>query len=284
MATLDITCLRSLVSVASFGGVRRAAEALHLSQAGVSGHLRRLEAELGFPVVTRQGRNIAFTSRGEDVLREAYRLLGEHDDALHRLLGPASGELLVVSTEHATEALLRAVARVLARDHPDRAVRFRFHRSARVREFVHDHSADVALGIGDLGHGTRHLTDLPLTWVGPADRAPDTGALVTFTAPCTVRDHILASEAAAGGSLVRECADLVGLLSAVKATGGVTALPQARPSEPGLLAIDSLPPLPSIPLTLITSNRLAPRTRDGVIAALLSATRRDGSPGATADR
>ncbi|MBV1946644.1 LysR family transcriptional regulator [Streptomyces sp. BV129] len=268
MATLDITCLRSLVSVASFGGVRRAAEALHLSQAAVSGHLRRLESELGFPVVKRQGRNIAFTSRGEDVLREAHRLLGEHDDALHRLLGPRSGELLVVSTEHATEALLRAVARVLARDHPARAVRFRFHRSARVREFVHDHSADVALGIGDLGHGTHRVADLPLTWVGPTDRAPDTGALVTFTAPCTVRDHILASEAATGGSLVRECADLVSLLSAVKTTGGITALPQARLREPGLTRIGSLPPLPAIPLTLVTSDRLGARTRDGIIGAL----------------
>ncbi|MEV0278765.1 LysR family transcriptional regulator [Streptomyces sp. NPDC050610] len=268
MATLDITCLRSLVTVASFGGVRRAADALHLSQAAVSGHLRRLESELGFPVVTRQGRSIAFTSRGEDLLREAYRLLGEHDAALSRLLGPDAGDLVVVSTDHATEPLLRAVARVLARDHPDRPIRFRFHRSARVRESVHDRSADVALGIGDLGHGTRHIADIPLTWVGPADRAPETGKLIAFTAPCAIRERILASEAASGRRLARECADLISLLAAVRTTGGITALPQTRDRETGLRRLAALPPLPAVPLSLVTSRRLAARTRDDIASAL----------------
>ncbi|MEU7044763.1 LysR family transcriptional regulator [Streptomyces varsoviensis] len=275
MATLDITRLRSLVTVASLGGVRRAADALHLSQAAVSGHLRRLEAELGFPVVTRQGRGIAFTTRGEDVLREAHRLLGEHDDALNRLLGPHTADLVVVSTEHATEPLLRAVARVLARDYPDRSVRFRFHRTARVRESVHDRSADVALGIGDLGHGSRHIADLPLTWLGPADRAPDTGKLIAFTAPCVIRERVLASEAAAGRALARECVDLVGLLSAVRTTGGITALPRTPDREPGLRPLVGLPPLPTIPLTLATSRRLAPATRHAIGSALRDTGRDD---------
>jgi DNA-binding transcriptional LysR family regulator len=278
VATLSITCLRSLVTVASLGGVRRAAGALHLSQAAVSGHLRRLEAELGFPLVTRQGRAIAFTARGEDVLREAYRLLGEHDDALHRLLGPDTGELVVVSTEYATEPLLSAVARVLSRDHPDRPVRFRFHRSARVREFVHDHAADVALGIGDLGHGTRHITDLPLVWVGPADRPPHTDRLIAFTAPCAVRERILASEVAAGRRLARECIDLTSLLAAVRTTGGVTALPGTRDREPGLRRIGTLPPLPAIPLSLVTSRRLAPGTRTDIVAALREHDRDRSAP------
>lgn len=268
MVTLDITCLRSLVAVASFGGVRRAAGALNLSQAAVSGHLRRLESQLGFPVVTRQGRNIAFTSRGEDLLREAYRLLGEHDDALRRLLGPDDADLVVVSTEHVTEPLLRAVAQVLSRDHPDRAIRFRFHRSARVREFVHDHTADVALGIGDLGPGTRHIADLPLIWFGPADREPQTDKLITFTAPCVIRERILASPPAAGGRPARECIDLVSLLAAVRTTGGVTALPRIRRQEAGLRRVSDLPPLPAIALTMVTGRRLTARTRDDIASAL----------------
>lgn len=272
MTTLDITCLRSLVAVASFGGVRRAADTMHLSQPAVSGHLRRLEAELGFPVVVRQGRGIAFTSRGEDVLREAYRLLGEHDDAVGRLVGPGDGDLVVVSTEHATEPLLRAVAGVLAAEHPDRSVRFRFHRSARVREFVHDGSADVALGIGDLGHGTRHVADLPLRWVGPAGREPATGSIVAFTAPCAIRERILASAtgAAAGGRVARECVDLVSLLAAVRTTGGITALPRAggAPREHGLREVAALAALPPVPLTVALGGRLPPATREAVASAL----------------
>jgi len=181
---------------------------------------------------------------------------------------PGTGDLVVVPTEHATEPLLRAVVRVLSRDYPDRPIRFRFHRSARVREFVHDHSADVALGIGDLGHGTRHIADLPLPWVGPADRAPETGRLIAFTAPCAIRERILASEAVAGRHLAREYIDLVSLLAAVRTTGGITTLPQARDREPGLRRIGTLPPLPAIPLSLVTSHRLTARIRDDIASAL----------------
>ncbi|OYO04210.1 hypothetical protein CGZ97_12700 [Enemella evansiae] len=54
ICTLDPDALRAVVAVASFGGVRRAAQALGLSQPAVAGQLRRLEQELGFPIVARQ--------------------------------------------------------------------------------------------------------------------------------------------------------------------------------------------------------------------------------------
>lgn len=204
MRTLDITWLRSVVAVASFGGVRRAADALHVSQPTVSGHPRALESELGFAVVSRRGRSIAFTSRGEDVLREAHRVVGAHDDAIARLVGPDTDDLVIASTQHATEPMVSAVARVLAEHYPRHSVRCRFHRTDRVREFVHDHSADVAIGIGDLGVGTRHVAELPLTRVSAGEHVPDPHRLVTFTPPCTVRERILASDVARTATVVRE--------------------------------------------------------------------------------
>ncbi|WP_367658009.1 hypothetical protein [Streptomyces sp. TG1A-8] len=137
-----------------------------------------------------------------------------------------------------------------------------------MRESVHDHSADVALGIGDLGHGTRHIADLPLTWVGPTDRAPETGKLIVFTAPCAIRERVLASEAASGRHPARECVDLISLLAAVRTTGGITALPRTRDREPGLRPLATLPPLPAIPLSLAISRRLAARTRDDITSAI----------------
>jgi DNA-binding transcriptional LysR family regulator len=254
--TLDITSLRSLVAVGSFAGVRRAADALHLSQAAVSGHLRRLEHELGFPIVTRQGRAIAFTARGDDVLREAHRLLDAHDAALARLAVTEVDDLVVASTEHASEIMLRVVGAELREAYPGRRVRYVFHRSARVREFVHDHAVDVAVGFGDLGAGTRSIADLPLTWVGPAHTDPRRDRLVVFARPCVIRDRILASAAVTGAVIAQECLDLAGLAAAVRSGVGVSAVPAGRELEPGIRPLDGLPTLPGVPLSVVTSARL----------------------------
>src|SRR4051812_31077703 len=72
---LDIVPLRSFVAVADRGGFQRAATYLHLSQAAVSQHARRLEAATGRRLVTRDGRRSRFTSDGEQLLGYARRIL-----------------------------------------------------------------------------------------------------------------------------------------------------------------------------------------------------------------
>lgn len=176
MTTLDITCLRTLVTVSSLAGVRRAAEVLHLSQSAVSGHLHRLEDELGFPIVFRQGRSIALTARGEDLLREAHALVQAHDAAIARLAGEHSVDLVVASTEHASEPMLQGIVTLLRQEFPHRTVRCEFHRTARLREFVHRRTAAVAVGFGDLGQGVEHVADVPLAWIGRAGVQPGSRA------------------------------------------------------------------------------------------------------------
>ena len=62
---LDVAPLRSLMAVADCGGFLRAADALHLSQAAVSQHMRRLESATGRPLVERHGRGSRFTKDGD---------------------------------------------------------------------------------------------------------------------------------------------------------------------------------------------------------------------------
>lgn len=268
MTTLDLTTLRTVVAVASFGSVRRAADALRLSQPAVSGHLRRLERDVGFPVVTRQGRSIAFTARGEDLLNEARHLLDEHDAALARLRGDDYAELVVVSTEHATEPMLAAVSAILATHHPGREIQLRFHRTERIREYVHAHRADVALGLGTLGPGTQTVTELALSWVGPTDRPPDATRLIAFTAPCLVRERILGSPVARGRDLVRECVDLTGLLAAVRELGGVTLLPRTDRPDAGVRWLDEWESPGRVPLTMTVAPRVGATSRRDLAAAL----------------
>ena len=77
---MDVDALRSLVTVASFAGVGRAAAALHLSQPTVTGHLRRLERDLGVRLVEKVGRSIAFTPAGDELARRAHRIVALHDE------------------------------------------------------------------------------------------------------------------------------------------------------------------------------------------------------------
>lgn len=266
MSTLEITPLRSLVAVAAFGGVGRAAAALHLSQPTVTAHLRRLEAELGLSLVERHGRAIAFTADGESLVRDAHRIVAVHDDAVDRITGLSSTDLLVASTDMATAAILRTAGRVLHAHHPDRRIGFRFHRTDRLREFARSHSADVVIGYGDFGsHGIR-IGDVPLAWFGGANA--DESSLVAFTAPCTLRAAMLASPDADGRTLRRECLDLMSVLSTVRAGTGITVLPDYHRGETGLRELTHLTPPEPLPLTLVPSPRVDAETAHELVRAM----------------
>jgi DNA-binding transcriptional LysR family regulator len=57
----------------------RAARACHVSQPTLSAGVRRLEAELGVPLVHRGPRFAGFTTEGERVVRWAHRILADYD-------------------------------------------------------------------------------------------------------------------------------------------------------------------------------------------------------------
>ncbi|WP_295011419.1 LysR family transcriptional regulator [uncultured Microbacterium sp.] len=266
MTSLEIAELRSLIAVAAFAGVGRAARALHLAQPTVSAHLRRLESALGVPLVERRGRSIAFTTAGESLVRDAHRIVALHDEAVDRLVGTPSDDIVVASTDMANAAVVQTVSRVLSERHPERRIRFRFHRTDSLRRFVRAHSADVVLGYGDLGTERIDIGPVPLAWFGAADGPTDTG-LVVFSPPCTLRDAILAAPASVTRPVVRECLDLSSVLATVRTGAGITALPAFHRNESRLRELD-LPAPPPLPLTMVASARIPAGTRDALAAEL----------------
>lgn len=64
----DLRLLRSFAAVAAESSVTRAAERLHLTQPTVSGQLRELEQEVGFPLFHRTTRSIKLTIHGARIL------------------------------------------------------------------------------------------------------------------------------------------------------------------------------------------------------------------------
>lgn len=91
---LDMTALRSFVSVADTGGVTRAANMLNLTQSAVSMQLKRLEESLGQTLFDRTGRTIALSSSGDQLLGYARRLIALNDEAWGQMTNAAfEGEL-----------------------------------------------------------------------------------------------------------------------------------------------------------------------------------------------
>ncbi len=91
---LDLTALRSFVTVADMGGVTRAAGFLNLTQSAVSMQIKRLEEALGLQLFLRAARRLALSPEGEMLLSYGRRMLEINDEALSRLgHGQYEGEI-----------------------------------------------------------------------------------------------------------------------------------------------------------------------------------------------
>jgi DNA-binding transcriptional LysR family regulator len=115
----EIRQLRYFVAVAERGSVSGAALDLNLSQSALSEALRKLELELGVPLLERSSRGVAPTVAGEALLAEAREVIDRFDGALDSARRAAKGQTgrLRVGFEAAGAGQLstQARARFLAR-------------------------------------------------------------------------------------------------------------------------------------------------------------------------
>ena len=77
---MNLLQLAYFQEVAKHQSITQAAKVLDLSQSALSIMMNKLETEIGYPLFTKQGRNIAITSYGEKVLYYSYILLHEMED------------------------------------------------------------------------------------------------------------------------------------------------------------------------------------------------------------
>ena len=83
---LDISALRSFVTVAELGGVTRAAERLNLTRSAVSMQLKRLETAFDQPLMQRHGRGVCLTSEGEQLLGYGRRMVKLNEETWNRMM------------------------------------------------------------------------------------------------------------------------------------------------------------------------------------------------------
>jgi DNA-binding transcriptional LysR family regulator len=119
---IDLAALSSLRAVATHGSVVSAADALGFTPSAVSQQVKRLERQVGVPLLERVGRGVVLTGHGRHLVDAGSRLLTDLEAveaALRRRAGTVSGRLRVTAFSTAVRGLVAPAVRDLREAHPD---------------------------------------------------------------------------------------------------------------------------------------------------------------------
>ena len=121
----DLGSLALFAVVAEERSFTRAAARLGLSQSALSHAMRRLEAKLGLPLLTRTTRSVAPTQAGERLLETLRPALDQIDDrlaVLTELRERPAGNIRITTSAHAARTILWPAIDRLTASYPDISV------------------------------------------------------------------------------------------------------------------------------------------------------------------
>ena len=264
--TFDLEVLRSFVTGVDMGSFARAADRLGRSTSAISAQLKKLEEQLGTPVLRKAGRGMAPTVAGESLLAYARRLLELNDEAAAAVRGvELAGSIRVGMQEDFGEHILTDVLGSFARAHPRLRIEARMARNAQLMDQLAAGRLDLVLA-WDAGatqshsQATRAIEPLPMRWIGPANGVPlaldgsgEPLPLVMLDAPCLMRTAATNALDRAGIAwrVAFTSPSLGGVWAAVAAGLGVTVRTAIGvPARLRMLDTGALPPLPAVGLSL----------------------------------
>ena len=124
---MDVRRLVLLRDLAEYQTVTAVADVHHVTASAVSQQLRALEAEVGKPLLLREGRTVRLTSAGQALARRCEDVLAALERAsaeVNELTGTIDGELAVGCFTSGFPAVAVPMAEILLARHPQ--LRFRF--------------------------------------------------------------------------------------------------------------------------------------------------------------
>ncbi|MBR9970260.1 LysR substrate-binding domain-containing protein [Magnetospirillum sulfuroxidans] len=171
--SLDLELLRTFIGIVDSGGFTRAGERLHRTQSTISQQIKRLEDQIGQPLLCRRGRRIQVTEAGEVLLGYARRMLALDDEARAMLVRRETGEIirLGISEDFAGRHLPKVLA-AFSRANPQVRLDIRADLSVKLRDDFDQGELDVALFKGDRPMaGADGVWPENVSWVGSAAEA-----------------------------------------------------------------------------------------------------------------
>jgi DNA-binding transcriptional LysR family regulator len=231
-AMLDLELLRSFVSVVDAGGFTRAGERVHRTQSTVSQQIKRLEDDVGQPLLNRSGKDVTPTEAGERLLSYARRLLALAEEARDVVGRPGTegAVRLGIPEDFAAYRLAKLLA-TFSRSRPGLRLDVRSDQSVFLRRDLERGELDLAL----LKRGASEKDAIAVWpervhWVTskthPVHAAEGSVPLIGFPAGCLYRARAIHALESAGRSwhMAYTSSGLAGIQAAVAAGLGLSIL------------------------------------------------------------
>lgn len=259
--TFDLEQLRALVAVLDAGGFTAAARATGGLQSTISMKIRRLEAEVGQPLLVRLGRGVAPTAAGQELADHARDMLRLNDQAWGSLSSNRlSGQVrLGVPDDYAAQ--LSDTIRAFRLQHPEVTLDLSCAFSVELMRQVQEGRLDLAVVTRMPSvPGGEVLRREPMLWVSaPGFRPDDDAPLPLSVYPeevCVLRTSMTEALSAAGmpWRIAYTSMSLTGQTAMVGAGLAVTALTRSMIQQAaqaiGPSSVTDLPALPAIEIAL----------------------------------
>ncbi len=251
---LDPLLLRSFVAIIDTGSFTRAGERVHLTQSTISQQMRRLEQQIGCPLLDRSGRQVVATAEGEQLLGLARRILALLAQAEEQVSEGSISLSLGVPEDFAAGAITPVLA-AFARDYPEVRLEVESGLSHHIWQRFAAGELDLALVKQVRGQGSPLASwSEPLVWVDSRDwpaKGRDPLPLVAFPSEGLYRQQMTEALDGLGRRwrIAYVSASLASLQGAVSAGIGVSLLPK-RLMPADQLALTQWPKVASVELAL----------------------------------
>jgi DNA-binding transcriptional LysR family regulator len=267
---LDLELLRSFVSVVDAGGFTRAGERVHRTQSTVSQQIKRLEEDIGQPLLNRNGKDVTPTEAGERLLSYARRLLAlaeEARDVMTRA-GNEGAVRLGVPEDFAAYRLAKLLA-AFARSHPNVRLDVRSDQSIYLKRDLERGDLDLALFKRAAGeNGGIAVWPERVHWVTskshPVHSKTGSVPLIGFPTGCLYRARAIHALESAGRAwhMSYTSSSLAGIQAAVAAGMGLSILSEMsiQADHRVLTAKDGFSPIDRTEVALVASPDASPAT------------------------
>jgi DNA-binding transcriptional LysR family regulator len=260
MQNFSTELLRTFVAIIDEGSFTAAGSRLGFTQSAVTAQIKRLEAQAGCQLLTRNTRSMAPTPQGEVMLQGAREILSLHG-SLREQLGITQGlggRLRIGISEGYLSLSLAGMLRRFKEKHPGVQVEMHVDATKVLVDQLNEELLDVVLGVHCGGDSVADsLWSESLVW-GYCDTAPLPPAgplpMIFQPEPCPYRSAAISALAARRTSWRLACMSpsFSSCLTAARMGLGILTLPRSDLS-PGLRDIGaeaSLPDLPNATLSL----------------------------------
>jgi len=279
---LESTHLRVFSTVAQYGSITRAAQALHTVQSNVTMHIKALEAELGVSLLHRNRRGVTLTRAGERLMPYAIKtqgLLAEARNAVANGSQPPEGALRVGTLETTAAIRLPQLVARYGALFPKVDLSLITGTTLALSQDVLNHKLEGAFVAGptlrpELIEETMFIEELVLVSASNVHSLRDLCRLgevkiLVFREGCSYRTKLERILQARGARSIRvmEFGTLDGIMGCAGAGLGVTMLPKAlvhEASRCGEIGVHRLPLAESRVETVFI------RRRDGFVSSALA--------------